>query len=477
MPKIPFVGPTYQAISPNIDAQSSINLYPEVRESPAGKSIGAMVGSPGLTRRLTLPRAGGVRGLRESARFTRLFAVQGSGFFEIMADWTFVERGQLITSSGPVSMAENDLELEIVDGPFGYNFNYATNVFQQITDPEFRGGNTVVFQDGYFVFNEPSTGRFYLSQLRNGLSFIGTDFTTAESAPDNIIGMVADHQELWAFGSRTSEPYYNSGNPDFPFSRIDGGLIENGTASAHSLQKMDNSVFLVGADDRGQGIVWRVQGYQPSRVSTHAIETALRGYGDLSPVTSFTYQDSGHTFYVLNHPQATWVFDAATNLWHQRAWLNKQTNTLERDRPEWHAHVFNQHIVGDYANGDIYTMDNDVYDSAGNEIHRERVAASIAHPELDWAFHDRVRIDLEAGVGLSGSPGPDEINPKIYLDWSNDGGHTWSNKQEASMGRIGEYRTRALWRRLGRARERYYRITTSAKVKIVLVDGYLETRR
>lgn len=78
--KFAFVGPTYQSRGLNVDAQRTMNVYPESDESGSGKSIAALVGRPGLSLFCTLPQTP-VRGL--FAGENRLFAVGGSHFYEV----------------------------------------------------------------------------------------------------------------------------------------------------------------------------------------------------------------------------------------------------------------------------------------------------------------------------------------------------------------------------------------------------------
>ncbi|MCP4988361.1 MAG: YncE family protein [Colwellia sp.] len=64
--------------------------------------------------------------------------------------------------------------------------------------------------------------------------------------------------------------------------------------------------------------------------------------------------------------------------------------------------------------------------------------------------------------------------PQVTLSWSVDGGHTWSNEYAASLGKIGEYKKRLIWRRLGYSKDRVFRIAISSPVKKVLLDQYVE---
>lgn len=65
-------------------------------------------------------------------------------------------------------------------------------------------------------------------------------------------------------------------------------------------------------------------------------------------------------------------------------------------------------------------------------------------------------------------------DPKLMVDWSDDHGKTWSNQREQSMGKIGEYRKRVRFLRLGSARDRIFRISISDPVKRVILSATLE---
>jgi hypothetical protein len=101
----------------------------------------------------------------------------------------------------------------------------------------------------------------------------------------------------------------NSGAADFPFERINGSIIQYGCAAKHSPAQFDNSVLWLGDGHEGAGIVWRAQGYNPVRISTHALENEFRSYATVADAQGYVYQQNGHTFYVLTFPTAgkTWV--------------------------------------------------------------------------------------------------------------------------------------------------------------------------
>ncbi len=66
------------------------------------------------------------------------------------------------------------------------------------------------------------------------------------------------------------------------------------------------------------------------------------------------------------------------------------------------------------------------------------------------------------------------IEPEAILSWSIDGGHTWSNDHPTSMGKNGQYTKRMIWRRLGAARNRCFRLAISSAVKKVLIGTYMD---
>ena len=307
--KTPILGSAYVTRSPNAADNRMINLYPELVPE-GGKEPAFLSRAPGL-RLLAYVGNGPVRGLWTFGDYA--YAVSGSKFYQINDAWVVTEKGT-VTGSGPVSMVDNGTQLFIAAGATGYIYNANTDVFAQITDPDFPGATTVGFIDGYFVFNEPNSQKFWVTALLDGTSVDPLDFASAEGSPDDLVALIVDHREVWLFGQTSVEVWYNAGLPDFPLSRIQGAFNEIGCVAPFSVAKLDNGVFWLGADARGRGIVYRSEGYNGKRISTHAVEWQIQEYVDISDATAYTYQQDGHSFYVLNFPTAdiTWVYDVAT---------------------------------------------------------------------------------------------------------------------------------------------------------------------
>lgn len=557
-----FIGPSYTLQSKNVDAQRCINLYPEMDEMGTGKEreVASLVGTPGL-RLLQNLGAGPIRGTYVTPNQGTLYAVSGNTLYSLDSGWNETSLGALVTSTGPVSFADNGSILVVVDGNNGYyvtistsgviqtdtitvtsavnahayqgtlngspwtytagpsdttttiataiaaainaisgvvvtaaatlatvkitpqtpgvaftdtttdpflTITSATSNFAQITDPNFQGADTVTFQDSYFIFNRPGTQQFYLSGL-NALTFDPTDIGTKEGAPDNIVGLISDHLNLYIFGSISSEVWYDSGNT-FPFQRIQGAYLPVGCLSWASIQKLQGVIYWLGCDEQGRGIVYKAQAYQPVRISTFALEHVLAGISasNLNTARAWVYQQGGHEFYCLNIPgsESTWCFDTTTSLWHERSYLS--LGNLSRHRADCHAFAYQTNVVGDYLNGNLYALDPATYTDNGNPMPAIRSSPHLTN-SLVRMFHSWFQLDMETGVGTDGTG--QGTNPQAILQWSDDGGHTWSIERWTAIGAIGNTKARANWNRLGSSRDRIYRVTITDPVKRTLIGA------
>jgi len=472
--KSPILGASYVARSVNAADNRMVNLFPELVPE-GGKEPAFLSRCPGL-RRIATIGSGPIRGLWQTKGI--MYVVSGNTFYRVETYGRTRYRGVIIgtvTGSGPVSMSDNGTQIFIACNPDGFIYNTVTEVFAQITDPDFPGAVTVGYLDGYFVFNEPNSPRVWVTALLDGLSVDPLDFASAEGDPDGLVSLIIDHREAWLFGTNSIEVWYDAGLPDFPLQRIQGAFNEIGCAAPYSVAKLDNGVFWLGSDARGRGIVYRANGYTGQRISTHAVEWQIQQYGNLSDAIGYTYQQDGHAFYVLIFPtaQTTWVYDVATQAWHERAgWSNGE---FVRHRSNCQVVYNDEVIVGDFENGNLYAYDLDDYTDNGDvqKWLRSWRALGTGQNNLKRSTQHTLQIDCEAGVGTNTGQGS---NPQMMLRWSDDGGHTWSNERWVSMGKIGEYFTRAIFRRLGmtlKLRDRVYEVSGTDPVKVAIMGAEL----
>jgi len=501
--KTPILGASYVARSVNAADNRMVNLFPEAVPE-GGKEAGFLSRAPGL-RLLATVGTGPIRGLWYHNNF--LYVVSGTQFYKVTSAYASSLLG-VVAGTGPVSMVDNGTQIFIAAGTTSYIYNTVTNAFGAISDPDFPGATQVGYLDQYFVFIEPNSQNVWVTSILDGTSIDPLDFEETAGSPDNLVGMIVDHREVWLFGQNSVEVWYNAGNPDFPLSRIQGAFNEIGCAATFSIAKMDNSLFWLGADARGQGVVYRANGYSGQRISTHAVEWQIQQYSTISDAIGYTYQQDGHSFYVLTFPTAdkTWVLDLTTNSWHERAGYDSTTGMFTRHRSNCQAAFNNEIVVGDYANGNLYAFDLEVYDddSQTQRWLRSWRAISPGDNDLKRTAHHSLQLDCETGVGTAidrvaisllteteldlltelGAPllsvdtsATASADPQVMLRWSDDGGHTWSNEHWRSMGKIGQYGYRTIWRRLGmttKLRDRVYEVSGTDPVKVIIIGAHID---
>ena len=491
MPKVPFLnGPSYSLDSVNIECQRSMNLYPSLIESGAGKDKYALIGTPGLSLFTVLPESP-IRGLWPGEY--RLFVAAGSHLYEVFANGTYNNRGSIGNDGLPVTIVPNGSQLGIVSAGKFYCDSGAGPVAIQFTGTSDNvTATSLAFMDGYFIVSGKTvTGsqtfgpkQFNLSALLDGTSWDPLDFAVKEGYPDNLACVLADHEELWLFGDEEStEVWQDTGNANFPFQRDPGAFIHYGCASPGTVTRLNDGVAWISGDlERGTPIAVYAQAFRPNRISNHAIEYAWSQYPQVSDAVGFVYFENGHHFWVITFPSAngglgaTWCYDATTGMWHERGYWSGTANV--RQRQMFHAYVSlnvsssapltplsGQHFVGDWQNGNIYIQSQNTFNDAGNLIHRIRTCPHINNENLRVFFHD---FELMAKIGPA-----NVLNPT--LDYSKDFGNTFVNPQQISSNQPGvtnQFSTRMRWRRLGASRDRVFRLTITDSVQVNLVDAY-----
>jgi hypothetical protein len=470
----PILGSAYVARSVNAADNRMVNLFPEI-VAEGGQMPAFLNRAPGLKFQQTIG-TGPIRGLwAHQTQGSDFYVVSGNGVYKLTSLTGTPTLLGTITGTGPVSIADNGDQIVFVCNPNAFIYTESTNTFAQVTDPDFPGAVTVGYLDGYFVFNQPDSQKLWITSLLDGTQINPLDFASAEGSPDGIVGIIVDHREVWVFGTDSTEVWYNAGAADFPLARIQGAFNEIGCVAPYSIAKLDNSIFWLGCDARGQGIVYKANGYIGQRISTHAIEWQIQSYSNMSDATAYTYQQDGHAFYVLNFPTGgtTWVYDVSTGVWHERAYFSN--GQFSRHRANCQCNFSGNIIVGDFENGNIYTFDLTTYaDNSGPQKWlRSWRALPTGQNNLRRTAHHSLQLNCEVGTGLNSGQGS---NPQVMLRWSDDGGHTWSNEHWTSMGAMGAYGQRAIWRRLGmtiKLRDRVYEVSGTDPVKMDIIGAEL----
>ena len=475
MPDVPvgLVGGSGQTWSEH-QTERLVNGYLQFDQK--GKKPVAIIGSPGLSQLISLGGDSGIRGMYVFDG--RLFVVNQTDIREVYSGGTSYLWANLNTLRGPVGISENNGKLIFGDGTGFYVLDLSdaslTVVLIEGTD-ELRG-TWSEYIDGYTLYMERDTGQVWYSDIDDPETVGGLSFGAAEGSPDINVNIAVIDRRIILFQTNSVEHWDSTGDTDDPFARVSGGFVEGGCAAARGVVEVDNSVCWIGSDEDGEGIILRMSDWSGVRISNHAVEKALRDLGgDLSGVTSYSYQEDGHTFACWNIGDLTWCYDfsAPADPWSNRGWTEPATGAYERQRQDCHAFVYGAHYVGDYESGKIYRQALGIYSDNGDELVLERVTP---HQFADGrgAICDEFEVFMETGVGLDGTG--QGTDPVIMLQYSTDGGRNYSNEITRSIGQIGETRTRVRFHRLGSGRDWVLRLRISDPVRRVITGGVAKVR-
>lgn len=453
MPRIPFAKHSYQLDSLPASAQRLVNLYAEAMP-PGGRSEVLVRHVPGLAN-FGSCGAGPLRAGELLGNFG--YVVSGLQVYRVSQSGSTLLIGN-VSNGLPVTMAASARQIVIVCPPRA--FVLEADAIAEITDPDFPGASSVAYQGGVFVFTKPDSDEYFISDILNAVDYDALDFASAEAVPDKLLRVVESHQELWLFCTSSIEVHHNTGNADFPFEPQSGGVLEVGTIAPSSPAKFDNTLAWLGSDL----IVYRANGYQLARISTHAIEREIAQFTNPADAIGIGVNYQGHDQYALTFPahNRTFVYDAATQLWHERA---SATGGLGRWRANMSLRLGRHMLIGDQQSGQLFRLDQTVPTEGGTNL-----TAIATLPPL-WADTHRAvmhRLEVEAEVGGNAA----EMN--LSLDYSDDGGFAYSTPQARSMGAPDDRRRRIFWSRLGNFRQRVLRFTATPGAKLALYGADVE---
>lgn len=468
--QIPITGGMYQDASIGYDLQRCVNLYPEyaITDPKTGastsKNISKLVATPGMLLEYTVIADSPypIRWMHVCQIQNKLVVVCGNQAFLIDSTGTITTAsGTMGTTTGVLSIADNGFQVAITDGnAYYFNINDAAPTITALG----VAATKVLFNDTYLIFITPSSPVFFISGNDN-VSLDAADFASIQNYPQNINGAEICNGYLLLPGTQVTEVWQDSGDALFPYSKIPGVVIETGCAAFFTFIKILNFCCWLGTNEHGGRIVYKSNGFGYERISTHAIEFQISSY-TITDAYAFSYQERGHFFYVLVFPSnnATWVYDATTTLWHERAYFDPITNEQQCWLASCQCFFNGMNLVGDRRNGKIYSLDFNTYKDDGVSIRRIRTTPHYA--ELDnyqnviWNF---IILDMETGTGTEVGQGS---VPILTLDISNDGGYTWYISRQIMLPQTGQYRKRIKIRRLGKSRSRVYRLTLSDPIPL-----------
>lgn len=483
-----FCGGSYQSESPLADSQLTDNWYPEQMENPGSRVATALYPTPGLLLFCTLPGPS-VRG-----SFTingRTFKVSGTHLCELRDDGSFTDYGGSGTANNnilddglPATLVAGGTasgaypgQLLISSGGALTAFNLVSNSYIAITDAP-TNVLMIEYLDGFFVALVAGND-FQVSAVEDCTTWPGLSISQVSVFSDVLQAIIATNRLLWVFGGKRAVAYYNTGGAQFPFGVVNGGFMEVGILAQYSTARIalssGTTVLWLGGDERGAGVVFAANGFTPQRVSDHPLEYWLQQQTLISDAVGWATQEYGHNFYHLWFPTANaqWVLDVDLGLWHKRSSLVDKQPAANLSR--CHTYNFGKHLVGDRNSGNVYVMTTSTFTDNSQPIIRTRIGPTISR-ETQFISIGEFQVDFE--VGLGPIPPLLDVNkkprgPLAMFSYSHDFGKTWSAERMINCGQAGEFRVRAVDRRLGTMRAWTPKVTVSDPIAWRIADAYV----
>jgi hypothetical protein len=449
-------------------------MFEERLESPGATGDKALYPFPGLT---LLATSGASPGRGQFAESGRLWQVVGTTFQEMDQSGNITVRGTVAADANPADITSNGDgggQLLIVSGGNAYYYTIATATLVQIAvlDGKATRGD---YLDGYGLVLDANSSTLYISALLDFSSWtLGTDFAQRSAASDSWVSMRVFGIYIALLGEKTSEFWYDAGGASFPFAKHpSGGPIPHGCVAPFSVTVGEGSLFWLAQSSIGKNYVVRTTGFTPEVVSDFPRQRLFAGYANADDAVAELKNWNGHTFYKITFRAAniSWVYDLASSKWLQEGPWISEDNTFAASRTRWPVVVFGEHRCLDSETGAIYRIDADSHEDVDSRpLVCERTAPALVS-ENELIFYASLELDIQVGVGLVTGQGSE---PRVMLQYSNDGGNTWSAELWRSLGKVGEYLTRVRWVALGAARRRVFRVRISDPVAVGIVGAYIE---
>lgn len=459
-----FIGPAFQHRNFSYANQSTKNWLIE-QGIPVGKGAAPMLFVPRRGLRLVKNDfSGACRGIY-TASVNRMYVVFGQDLYEYDGD-TWRTISSLIGGSGQVSFSDNGTHLFLIFDNTPHFMSFSSRVLTEATGGAYTASSTLAYLDNYILFSRVNSGQFYWTDL-GATTANALNFATAESSPDKIVALTSHNMEIYIFGEKTTEIWYNAGQQDITFARRGNAVIETGCLSPNSIAKIGSTLIWLSSQNRGGIQVSMLSGYQAQRVSTYPIEQFLNSIPieNLKQATAFSQQVDGHDLYILNVNGAdeTFVFDLTSGSW--TTFTSSKNGVIGQYRARGTAFFDGSYYTGDIA-GNLYVLDSEKYTDNGDFIQFERTAPCI-NAENKRIFFDQIRFDFFTGTNTSAV--------QVMVDWSDDGSATWSNEiiEDYAPGDFSGY---IELRRLGYGRNRAFRIRVTSDNYISLSDASIDMR-
>lgn len=356
----------------------------------------------------------------------KAWKVSGSKLYSFTSSGVQTEEAT-INGGGLVSMSDNGNVLLIVSGGVAYSYDGTTMTTLSLTFTPLQ----VAYLNSQFILLA-SDSTIYIGDVGTTV-FQSINSFRAESSSDDMVGIRVFNQFLFNFGSRTVEPWENTGVGNPPFERMNGAIIESvGLANRNAITETLDALYFLGSDK----IPYRVVNFQAQKLTDNnsGIAELFSTYNkDTAFCQSFGLFGQDVVLYFFPTDGRVWGVAQETGLWFELDYgLNGglyKGQTISR--------LFDKHLIGDRENGNIYELDTETYQNNGTPTVRERVFRPMAGETVgaprEYLKMRLIQFALETGIGV------DDDSPQVMVSFSTNGGRSFGSERWLSLGENGDY--------------------------------------
>ena len=346
--------------------------------------------------------------------------------------------GVLQTYTGSVSIAATFDQLLIVDGIQGYLYTKSTAVYTQVTDSNFPVNCTfVAAQDTYFMALVPDTDTFFMSNGSDGSTWPALRFASTNAKYDNLVAMLPMFGEFWMFCTKSTEVWFDAGDPQFPYTPEGGAFLNYGCSAPETVLRTNTGAFWLGTGgNSGSGLVlFGVNSTSINVISTQAMHDQFKNYSNINDAFSFSYQFEGLEFIVLTFRTDchSWQYCVETQMWNELTSVNTDVTSPQgepaftRWRPSCYTYFpINNgiHLVGDSVSGKIFQLSADTFVEDTTSVIQRIITTPNLEIGSQYVTANYVELLMEPGQARDSGQG---FQAQVALEISRDGGFTWGN--------------------------------------------------
>lgn len=422
--------------------QLTRNFWPQIQGTPKSKSPYVLQSFYGLKQWANPAILGDDRGCLENQ--DKFYRVVGTRFYEVLSDGTHTDLGFIPGSFRCILKAIGSQVIIVNGGGLVYVWDGTT--LTQNTDINLGLPKSVTVLNNQAIYDAGSGQGFDVSDVGTPAIINGLNNAQAESDPDGLKLVYGYVETLYLMGKHTTELWWNSGQGNPPFDKIQGAVKNVGIEAIYSAADNPEFIFFLGTDKQVHTLTGGSSAVD-TVISTPEMAKEFAGYSKTDDAIGWTMLLEKQWFYVLTFPtqDITWVFPVGGE------WFQWGSSLTGRIRANSYVNVFGKHLVADYNGAKIYELDAETYTDAGEAIVRTRCSAPIHGGLMNQAGKEfeinELKIFLETGVGLVSGQGSD---PVISVAFSKDGGRTFGTERFVKTGKLNNTRKEVILKNCGR---------------------------